>query len=1355
MRTETKLKRKLKVLEKKHGLTGEGVKIAMARRKPSSFPQKGITSRYNPRTKALEIFYCCSRHVDELKVEHEVLHYKYHFKYDYSVLKPVSVYMTDTHFAQQVKLIGTWIQSLVLDTDLYVRSGDLRVLRQSFDGIRNGCDYSVYRHLADYFAMTQAVFILNFAELKEAEELLAKIAEKYPDAVSLARQVAEKVTARRYSVEEYKEAVEWILELIQEDCLEWMNCDDCPKKACLLADFSTPHLNYSGSTYSLVNLKQVLKNSTIGSTLLKATEKLPFVKRKSWRNPVFKKFSEVVVYPTTACNYSCAYCFEGNGEKPIIEVMTRETADKVIDFFVDPRRSEKILTFWFFGGEAMLEWELIKYFVKRAKEIATQRGMVAKFGITTNGSLIDAEKVEYMVKENFGLIISYDGKYSQSKHRGPRDCRSCSQKRVETSIRNVASTPFSSRMTIAMQVVPGDISRLYENVMSAFQLGARNVALNKIIDSYKPYSAEDFKELEKQFARLAEFVRKEHENGGHRRVQFFEKRLNHLLGGANDSVKSVLCNSYTCGACKKSISVSPSGDIYPCQRLHFKDFKVGSVFEGLDAEKRRAFLGREFKSCRGCEVEPCSPCFAANYLRNGDIMKTVRGGCEYERRLFQAVKKLITDSEKVLESKDGISLIDKLGRRFIRVKLRGGSEKAWVLVSHIEQNLNGLPLKKSDLKVKEVGEEKVEAVIEYLVTKHDADVHELFKKFADIAYEAFKIAASFSPTKRRFLRKLFGAGVITTAALTGLDPVRAAQGVTSFTETRKVAPGIWSRVRVPEVSYWISLFRGIYIEEYKRRVACRLSQGETLYQAANNAADSIQNDLNMLTASREVEWVIKALAVRSEAGMDYVLIDPVAIDKTYMKTPYPHGDRDTAAVDPMDPQGRPGALAGKCVYWRQEFQGGQCNYARHAYGETGREFPIDYEGCGSGCGDFENCETGCLTGCEQACEGTPCQATCQSGCEVDCMTSCELADVCQTGCEVSCQSGCEVGCESGCQIGCECGSTETCPDSCTLSAYPLNNQCSSNTIRVTGTVVKDGVGVRAELRIYVNNNYETKFYSNSDGTYSQDIAYALIDGQTYNVEVRAYDESTGQQFTTCTDSFTCSSCGYSLTCSVSPASLCSGETFTVSASLSSATCPRNGKILEVLVNNTKIGEMTTDANGNASKAFTATDPPFNNCSNNTVKVRMQEDNSVACTKTIGAPSTSAGITFSWECWNLGESGIVAVLDITVDGNLILNDYSWASGTQGQGNCSLNSGPEAYFDPSTGTLTSKGRDELERKLYDIGYRDPCITDILDKISNFHASNFNSWLSDFCTNYCNASIFSSSRSTSVSVCRCCTP
>ena len=354
----------------------------------------------------------------------------------------------------------------------------------------------------------------------------------------------------------------------------------------------------------------------------------------------FPKISLVTVYPTNACNFRCRYCFQPKKT----ERMSKETADAMIDFFISSGRVEisDRFEFWFFGGEPLLEKELMKYIVEKSLEAAEEKGIKIGFGITTNLSLLNDSFLEFMVKHNFGVIISYDGKYNQVIYRGygNKKQRKKLARKVEENIKKLLATPLKQKTTCALQVPAGGLDNLYKNIMTCFDLGFEHVALNKIVDSYKSYSEKDLRILDREFAKIAKFILAEKARGGRRTVNFFEKRINALKNSAMQSMS--MLDPCTCGAAKGGVAVDPLGSIFPCQRLLYNEFKLGSVFEGIDQEKRAEFLKFAFRQCKKCDVSKavCAPCFAANYERYGDILKVPPDNCKYEKLVYKHAKKI-------------------------------------------------------------------------------------------------------------------------------------------------------------------------------------------------------------------------------------------------------------------------------------------------------------------------------------------------------------------------------------------------------------------------------------------------------------------------------------------------------------------------------------------------------------------------------------------------------------------------------------------------------------------------------------------------------------------------------------------
>ena len=361
---------------------------------------------------------------------------------------------------------------------------------------------------------------------------------------------------------------------------------------------------------------------------------------------VFRRVAELTVIPSYACNFNCTYCFVHQSweELPSREVINRRTVDRIIDFFI-PERVEKDFSFWFFGGEPLMPAvrDTVMYAAERVREATREHSIQVTVGATTNGYYLDEDFVEWCLQNNFRLLISYDGYHNQRIFRGREGHREEDAEIVEENIRMLHSTEKGRALapTAAMQVPLGGLRGLYENVMSAFDLGFRNVALNKVTGRTGGYSEEDIRILEHELARIVEFLKRERSRPPVKRrsVEFLLRKAGFLCSPSFLS-KQVFHMDNSCGAAKGSLSVGPDGNIYPCQRLHFPKFWLGNAVEGkFFLAKRSAIAEHTAKRCQACEVR-CSPCYAANYEVSGSLDAEPRYECKYERLLFHKATSL-------------------------------------------------------------------------------------------------------------------------------------------------------------------------------------------------------------------------------------------------------------------------------------------------------------------------------------------------------------------------------------------------------------------------------------------------------------------------------------------------------------------------------------------------------------------------------------------------------------------------------------------------------------------------------------------------------------------------------------------
>ncbi len=349
----------------------------------------------------------------------------------------------------------------------------------------------------------------------------------------------------------------------------------------------------------------------------------------------FRKVAELTIVPSYDCNFNCKYCFVKENKTLTGKIMTRETVDAIIDYFI-PDKVNKTFTLWFFGGEPLIDKEIIKYATEKAQKAAQQHGVQLTVGATTNGFYLDENFVKWCKENNFQLLISYDGYENQRIFRGRKGSRERDAVIVENNIRRCSNL----LKTAAVQLPPGGLANLYNNVMTVFDLGFSSIAMNKITGKPGVYSEKDFNDLEREMGKLAKFVEKEQTSGGKRRVEFLQKQLDFLCD-PSFLAKRIFQQDKSCGAAKGSLSIGPAGNLYPCQRLHFPEFKLGNVYTEVMRVAKREKLARHHPSgCQSCEVK-CAPCYASNYENGGNTLNISSDECKYELLLHRAGKKII------------------------------------------------------------------------------------------------------------------------------------------------------------------------------------------------------------------------------------------------------------------------------------------------------------------------------------------------------------------------------------------------------------------------------------------------------------------------------------------------------------------------------------------------------------------------------------------------------------------------------------------------------------------------------------------------------------------------------------------
>lgn len=327
------------------------------------------------------------------------------------------------------------------------------------------------------------------------------------------------------------------------------------------------------------------------------------------------------VFPTRKCNLSCKYCYQL--DKPA-ESMSFITADEVMHFIMnDESGREKRVQF--FGGEPLLEWEIIERFVKELK------GKVA-FSITTNGTLLDEKKCRYLKEHNFGFALSLDGPPGVTKKTRP------GSEKVDIAL----VREFFPDAQIIMTLSPENIADGFQATLWFIENGFTKIAHNLATEKLWPKEA--VAKHAETFRHLADYTIEVGEKKG---IGFM------FVGYAKKAIKnsSFSGERNICGSNRNLLAIDVNGDIYPCQDMvtcdKRKRYILGDVFHGYIRPESIPLSEMKFpdrEKCRFCWfyhqcVGGCGP---KNLLMCGDRFQPIMNGCElYAAQTMEGLRVLL------------------------------------------------------------------------------------------------------------------------------------------------------------------------------------------------------------------------------------------------------------------------------------------------------------------------------------------------------------------------------------------------------------------------------------------------------------------------------------------------------------------------------------------------------------------------------------------------------------------------------------------------------------------------------------------------------------------------------------------
>lgn len=338
------------------------------------------------------------------------------------------------------------------------------------------------------------------------------------------------------------------------------------------------------------------------------------------------------------CNLRCKYCFaEGGDFAQGRKVMPYEVAKKAIDFVVARSGERRNIEVDFFGGEPLLNFDVVKQTVAYARALESAKKKHFRFTLTTNGVLLNDDIMDYLNKEMSNVVLSLDG-------------RKCVNDTVRVRVDGTGSydtivpkfQEFVKRRKGNNYYVRGTFTaenlNFSKDVMHLKDLGFKQVSVEPVVlDKNNPMALSEsmLPKIFNEYEKLAQDLLLLKEKGEF--FNFFHFMIDLEQGPC------VIKRVKGCGSGSEYLAVTPDGDIFPCHRFAgMPDFKMGNVLNGTEIDRK---IQKKFTAATVLAKPDCEKCFAKyycsggcaanNYNENGDILKPHNISCELERKRIE------------------------------------------------------------------------------------------------------------------------------------------------------------------------------------------------------------------------------------------------------------------------------------------------------------------------------------------------------------------------------------------------------------------------------------------------------------------------------------------------------------------------------------------------------------------------------------------------------------------------------------------------------------------------------------------------------------------------------------------------
>ena len=333
------------------------------------------------------------------------------------------------------------------------------------------------------------------------------------------------------------------------------------------------------------------------------------------------------------CNLNCTYCFASQGKYHGKEaLMSLETAKRSIDFLVENSGSRVNLEVDFFGGEPLMNWDVVKETVRYARSIEKAAGKNFRFTLTTNGMLIDDEVIEFANREMHNVVLSLDGRQHVHDRLRKTYKGEGSYERIVPLFKKFVESRGGEGYYMRGTYTHFNTD-FASDVLHMADLGFTELSMEPVVCAPgDPYALteEDLPVLFEQYDLLAREMVKRRREG--RPITFYHYMIDLERGPC------IHKRIAGCGSGSEYMAVTPTGELFPChQFVNDPKFSLGNVFDGIN----RSDICDDFRRCNVYAHPECRDCWAKFYCSGGCAANAyhatgkIDGVYEYGCRLFK------------------------------------------------------------------------------------------------------------------------------------------------------------------------------------------------------------------------------------------------------------------------------------------------------------------------------------------------------------------------------------------------------------------------------------------------------------------------------------------------------------------------------------------------------------------------------------------------------------------------------------------------------------------------------------------------------------------------------------------------